>query len=39
MGKLLFRYGTIGAAKLAHLLMTRFNFEENERIVKHINQQ
>lgn len=28
MGKLLFRYGTMGSSKSAHLLMTAYNFEE-----------
>lgn len=36
MGKLLFRYGTMGAAKSAHLLMTGFNFEEKGRKVIYV---
>ena len=31
MGNLIFRYGTMGSAKTAHLLITAFNFEERGR--------
>lgn len=32
-GKLIFRYGAMGSAKTAHLLMTAFNFEEKGKNV------
>lgn len=32
-GKLIFRYGAMGSAKTAHLLMTAFNFEEKGKKV------
>ena len=33
MGNLIFRYGTMGSAKTAHLLITAFNFEERGRSI------
>lgn len=35
-GKIIFRYGTMGSAKSAHLLMTGYNFEEHDRKVLYI---
>ncbi|MEG1008439.1 MAG: thymidine kinase [Clostridia bacterium] len=34
MGKLIFKYGAMGSAKTANLLMTAYNFEEKNKIVQ-----
>lgn len=39
MGKLIFKYGAMGSAKTANLLMTAYNFEEKNKIVQLLKPQ
>lgn len=39
MGKVIFRYGTMGSSKSAHLLMTGYNFEEKKRKVFYLKPE